>query len=95
MSWLTDLFKIIFPVALDGLKLLADSEIDGAKLNKDQKSGLYLTYIALKTNFKRIVESTENDYDDQTLQKLVELAEDTLTEAGIEIPIIPPEILSE
>lgn len=93
MSWLNDLFKILFPVALDGIKMLADAEIDGATLSKDQKSVLYFAYIGLRTNFQRVVDSTDNEYDDQTLQRLVELAEDTLTEAGIEIPVIPPELL--
>jgi len=93
MSLFEDLLKVVFPLALEGIKKLADSQVDGATLSKDQKRALYLGYIAVELKFKELVDSTDNEFDDAGMAALSEFARDTLEEAGIETPVIPLELL--
>ena len=92
MSVFGDIFKAIFPVVLNGAKAVADSYVKGDELSLDQKKILWNAYNIAKTAPIHIVESSENEYDDQALDALVELMEDTLTEAGLPIPEIPEEL---
>ena len=93
MSFLSDLLKTSFPLILKVVKALADSQIDGATLNKDQKQALYSGYVVINTWFDDLVESTENEYDNAGLEVLSDFCADKLAEAGIVVPDIPDELL--
>ena len=92
MSLFEDLLKVVFPLALEGVKKLADSQVDGATLSKDQKRALYIGYVAIELKFQELVASTDNEFDDAGLAALSGFAQDTLEEAGIEVPDIPLEL---
>ena len=95
MSLLSDLVKFVYPLALQGLEILADSQIDGAKLNSDQKKSVYYAYLGLKMWGVKFVTDTENPYDDQAVQSALRVAEKTLGEAGVPLPSVPPELETE
>ena len=94
MGFFDDLVKIAFPLILSAVESIADSQVDGASLSSEQKGWLYSGYVLINVNFDKIVESTDNEYDDQTLQSLSDFAADTLQEGGITVPFIPPELQS-
>jgi len=85
MSVFDDLFKIVFPIILPGLESLADGWVDGSELKKDQKQLLLSGYVLLNTHADDLVESTENEYDDEGLMALSDFCKDTLAEAGIDV----------
>ena len=92
MSLFGDLFKVAFPTILSALKAIGDSQVKGENLSSEQLAYLYSGYVLIKTNFAKLVESTENEFDDEALNALAEFAADTLAEAGIQVPVIPVEL---
>lgn len=93
MSLLTDILDLGLPLILSGAKSVADSYVDGATLNKDQKQALYAAYVAINVYGDDIVESSANPYDEQALVTLSDFCKDTLEEAGIVVPVIPDVLL--
>lgn len=89
MGLFGDIYNAVIPIAQG----LADNFVAGENLNKDQKQGLYIAYVAAKVYGDDIVESTENEYDDVGLEALADFCADTLEEAGIIVPVIPDELL--
>ena len=89
MTLIGDLLDAVYPFALSFLGNMGDKAIDGTTLNADQKRSVYNAYIELKLWAVKIAASTENPYDDATVLEAISLAEDTLTEAGLPIPLIP------
>ena len=79
MSFLEDLI----PVLLSGVSALADGVIDGKDLNPDQKKACFGAMAVIDTYGKKIVEDSENKYDDAALETLYDFAKDTLEEAGV------------
>ena len=93
MGFFADLIENLAPVVLAGVQTLADGLVKGETLNKDQKQTLYSGYVLMETWGDDLVESTENTYDDAALESLASFCKDTLEEAGIQVPIIPEELL--
>jgi hypothetical protein len=92
MSIWSSLLEAAIPLILSAAQSIADSAVDGASLNKDQKQALYGAYVLINLYGDDIVESTENIYDNASLDALSSFASDTLAEAGIMVPIIPAEL---
>jgi hypothetical protein len=95
MSWITDLLENAFPLILNTAKQIADGLIKGENLNRDQKQALYSAYVIIKVHGDELAESTANTFDDDGLRTLAEFCEDTLAEAGIDVPIIPEDLLEQ
>lgn len=89
MSLWKDLVELVFPLVLTTAKSIADSQIKGEELTIDQQEAFYTAYVIIDVYGDKLVESTKNEYDDQTLQALKEVAADSLLEAGIDVPEIP------
>lgn len=89
MSWITDLIELAAPVVLAAAQKMADSAVDGAEINADQKKALWNAHNLIATYGTDLVDSTANPYDDMTLKELKEFARDTLEEAGIQVPLVP------
>lgn len=89
------LFNTIFPVILQGAQFIADSLVDGSKLSSDVKQTLYSAYVLIKVHGEEIVANSNNTYDDEALSKLAVFCEDTLDEAGVSVPEIPPKLFEE
>jgi len=94
MSLWDQILDLGVPLGLTILKNIGDSAVDGATAHSDLKKSMYLAHGTITFFGEKIANDTENDYDDQALQAAKELIEDTLTEAGIPIPVYPPEIFT-
>lgn len=89
MSVFTDIVNLALPLVLKAAQSLADAQVDGATLSRDQKKYLYSAYTIIKVHGVEIVASTENPYDDMGVEELLVFLADTLGEAGIQLPAIP------
>lgn len=95
MSIFEDILKMSLPVILATAQKLADAAVDGATLSADLKGVLYEAYVVIQIHGEKLVDSTDNPYDNEGLDALAEFAADTLLEAGIEVPEIPAAVFEE
>jgi len=95
MSLLDDILKVAIAPILGAAGHLADTAVDGAKLGKKSKQALWTAFNIIMVHGDDIVESTENEYDNQGLEALASFCQDTLAEAGITVPVIPDELLEK
>ena len=89
MSIFSDVLKLAWPLILKAAQSLADAQVKGEDLSKEQLSYLYSAYVIIKANGLRLVASTDNPYDDAGLEELASFCADTLMEASIQIPAVP------
>ena len=92
MSFWNDLLKAAWPLLLKAAQSIVDSQVDGAEMNKDQRQIVYTAYVVGNVWGDDFVESTENTYDDEALNALMESCADLLLEAGVAVPVIPDEL---
>jgi len=82
------ILETLAPLLITAAKQILDAVIPGDKLSDDQVSGIVVGYVAAKRFLVKVVANSTNTYDDEALEAFFVLAEDTLTEAGEEIPVV-------
>lgn len=82
----------VITIVIDALKNIVDGFLAGADLSNDQKKIVRTLYYLGKEWGVDVVENTETPYDDEALDKTLELCEDTADEGGFELPTIPEDV---
>jgi len=86
---LDKLLQLIVPVAMKFLRGLADNQIEGEKLSATQKMLAWNSRNIVATFGQSFAAETDNTYDDDAVNEVLVLADDTLQEAGITPAPVP------
>lgn len=82
----------VITILIDALKAIVDGFVKGTELGRDQKKIVRTLYYLCEEWARDVVEDTETPYDDEALNKAVELCIDTAAEGVFQLPIVPDDV---
>ena len=83
-----NILETLAPLLISAAEQILDAIVKGESLSLDQINGLKVGYVAAKLYLPKVVANTKTTYDDEALETFLALVEDTLAEAGEDIPVV-------
>lgn len=86
---MSDFLKLFLPALIGMAKMIIDGAVKGEELTDHGKRVLVSAYVELSVWGQHLAADTENEYDDEAVESLLDMVVDTAEEAGLELPDLP------
>ena len=84
-----EFLKLFLPALIGMAKMIADGALKGEALTDHGRRALLSAYVELSVWGQHLAADTENEYDDDAIEALLDMVIDTAEEAGLELPELP------